>query len=252
MNTPDLINQYYDWLKQKTSWKEINGYTEITTPYLDRHNDYIQIYLCKDKSDWFLTDDGMTINDLEQSGCDLSSPRRKSLLETTINGFGTKLKDGALIISAKPDNFPLKKHNLIQAILAVSDMFYLARSAIESFFFEDVAFWLDHNDIRYTQHVKFSGKTGYDHLFDFVVPKSRKAPERILRSINNPAKDQANALILSWLDTKESRPSDSLAYAILNDKDHNIPNGVSEAFKNYNIEPVLWSRKEEYVQALAA
>ena len=27
---------------------------------------------------------------------------------------------------ATPDSFPLRKHNLVQAILAVNDMFYLA------------------------------------------------------------------------------------------------------------------------------
>ena len=43
--TDDLIRSYYDWLKAKTSWREVNGWVEITTPYLDRHNDYIQIYL---------------------------------------------------------------------------------------------------------------------------------------------------------------------------------------------------------------
>ena len=70
----------------------------------------------------------------------------------------------------------MRKHNLIQAILAVNDLFYLARSSVESFFFEDVANWMDETDIRYTQRVKFSGRTGYDHLFDFVVPKSRREP----------------------------------------------------------------------------
>ena len=43
--TDDLIRSYYDWLKAKTAWREINDWVEITTPYLDRHNDYIQIYL---------------------------------------------------------------------------------------------------------------------------------------------------------------------------------------------------------------
>lgn len=29
----------------------------ITTPYLDRHNDYIQIYCTKDANDYLLTDE---------------------------------------------------------------------------------------------------------------------------------------------------------------------------------------------------
>jgi len=34
-----------DWLKGKTTLREVNGsWVEITTPYLDRHNDALQIY----------------------------------------------------------------------------------------------------------------------------------------------------------------------------------------------------------------
>jgi hypothetical protein len=162
------------------------------------------------------------------------------------------LANGAITVKTKQDSFALRKHNLIQAILAVNDLFYLARASVESFFFEDVALWMDDSDIRYTQRVKFSGRTGYDHLFDFVVPKSKKEPERILRVVNNPAKDQANAAILSWVDTKEARPSNSVAYAVLNDKERIIPDGVVEALKNYDITPLPWSQRDEFRERLAA
>jgi len=252
MNTENLVNQYFNWLKAKTAWREINGWTEITTPYIDRHNDYIQIYLRQTGDEWELTDDGETLTDLVQSGCDLDTPRRKALLQTTLNGFGMHLADGAITVNTKQDSFALKKHNLIQAILAVNDLFYLTRASVESFFFEDVALWMDDADIRYTQRVKFSGRTGYDHLFDFVVPKSKKEPERILRVVNNPAKDQASAVILSWVDTKEARPSNSVAYAVLNDKEKSISDGVAEALKNYDITPLAWSQRAEFRERLAA
>jgi hypothetical protein len=239
-------------LKAKTAWREINGWTEITTPYIDRHNDYIQIYLRQTGDEWELTDDGETLTDLVQSGCDLDTPRRKALLQTTLNGFGMHLADGAITVNTKQDSFALKKHNLIQAILAVNDLFYLTRASVESFFFEDVALWMDDAEIRYTQRVKFSGRTGYDHLFDFVVPKSKKEPERILRVVNNPAKDQASAVILSWVDTKEARPSNSVAYAVLNDKEKSISDGVAEALKNYDITPLAWSQRAEFRERLAA
>lgn len=252
MKTEDLVDQYFSWLKSKTAWREINGWTEITTPYLDRHNDYIQIYLRQAGDEWELTDDGETLTDLVQSGCELDTPRRKALLYTTLNGFGMHLANGAITVKTKQESFALRKHNLIQAILAVNDLFYLARASVESFFFEDVALWMDDADIRYTQRVKFSGRTGYDHLFDFVVPKSKREPERILRVVNNPAKDQANAVILSWVDTKEARPSNSVAYAVLNDKERIISDGVVEALKNYDITPLPWSQRDEFRERLAA
>ncbi|WP_341790629.1 DUF1828 domain-containing protein [Rickettsia endosymbiont of Polydrusus tereticollis] len=64
-----LIEDYYKWLKDKTAWQQLKDWVEITTPYLDRHNDYIQIYLRQEGGHYILTDDSYTIEDLEQSGC---------------------------------------------------------------------------------------------------------------------------------------------------------------------------------------
>lgn len=43
----DLIDRYYTWLRDKTAWRTLDKWTEITAPYLDRNNDYLQIYLKK-------------------------------------------------------------------------------------------------------------------------------------------------------------------------------------------------------------
>jgi hypothetical protein len=122
MSTENLVDQYFSWLKSKTAWRDINGWTEITTPYLDRHNDYIQIYLRQNGDEWELTDDGETLTDLIQSGFELDTPRFKALLQTTLNRFGMHLANGAITVKTKKDSFALRKHNLIQAILAVNDL----------------------------------------------------------------------------------------------------------------------------------
>lgn len=35
-----LLDQYWAWLRDKTTLRQINDWVEITTPYLDRHNDH--------------------------------------------------------------------------------------------------------------------------------------------------------------------------------------------------------------------
>ncbi|MBY0534128.1 MAG: DUF1828 domain-containing protein [Rickettsiaceae bacterium] len=40
--------------------------------------------------------------------------------------------NGALQVKATPDNFALRKHFLLQAILAVNDMFYLCLDYLSS------------------------------------------------------------------------------------------------------------------------
>jgi len=39
-----LVNEYARWLREKTQVRQVDEWVEITTPYLDRHNDYLQIY----------------------------------------------------------------------------------------------------------------------------------------------------------------------------------------------------------------
>lgn len=120
-----LVDQYRSWLKEKTAIRQVGECVEITTPFLDRHNDYIQIYAKPEKDGFLLTDDGLTIQDLAMSGCALDSPKRQNLLRIALAGFGVQLENGQLVVHARSDNFPLRKHNLIQAILAVNDLFFL-------------------------------------------------------------------------------------------------------------------------------
>lgn len=249
-----LLNDYQSWLKDKAILREIDGdWVEITTPYLDRHNDMLQIYVQQRNGGYLLTDDSYTLHDLESSGCVLNTGKRQDLLRMTLNGFGVKLNKSALEINASAESFPLRKHNLIQAMLAVNDLFYLAKPMVESLFLEDVISWLDANEIRYTPKAKFTGISGYDHLFDFVIPKSpRKQPERMVQAINRPTRDSAEAFIYAWSDTREVRAPDSKAYAVLNDAEHSISSGVMDAFRNYAIRPVPWSQRAEIVAELAS
>lgn len=247
-----LMDGYRAWLKEKTALRQIKDWVEITTPYLDRHNDYLQIYAKKNNGGFVLTDDGYILEDLKLSGCELESKKRKELLQLTLNGFGVKLEDNNLLVHVSSENFALKKHNLVQAMLAVNDLFYLAVPMVKSLFQEDITSWLDLNDVRYTPKVKFTGKSGFDHLYDFVIPASRKQPERILKAINRPGRDTAEIVAFSWIDTKEVRPLNSRAYTFINDTEHTPSTSVLEALRNYDINPVLWSKREQVKEELAA
>lgn len=247
-----LMDSYHAWLKDKSRLRQVDDWVEITTPFLDRHNDYVQIYAQRCNGGFTLTDDGHTLTDLDQSGCRLESRKRQDLLRMTLNGFGVRLDGRALQVHAAPENFALRKHNLVQAILAVNDLFYLAVPMVARLFYEDVVVWLDVQDVRYTPKVKFTGKTGYDHLFDFVIPKSRRQPERIVQTINRPSRDTAQSVVLAWIDTKEIRSPESRAYALLNDAEQGVSPAVVDALQSYDVHPIPWSKREEVREELAA
>ena len=248
----DLMDRYWAWLRDQTSLRKIEDWVEITTPYLDRHNDFLQIYARSDQGGWLLTDDGYVIDDLEQSGCNISSPKRQVMLNTTLAGFGVQRDSNRLIVKASQADFSLRKHNLVQAMLSVGDLFYLNAPSVSSLFNEDVVEWLDGLDIRYTPNVKFTGKSGYDHKFDFVIPKSKRQPERVLRTVNRSRRDMAQVVAFSWIDTKDVRSPESRAYAIFNDTESNVRADVLGAVRSYGVHPMLWSERNNAREELAA
>ena len=250
-NCQELVNSYIEWLRQKITVENINGICEITTPFLDRHNDHMQIYVKKTETGIILTDDGYIINDLRLSGCEFNTEKRKQMLHSILNGFGINLDREELIIETKIDHFPQKKHDLLQAMLSINDLFVLSAPTIASLFREDVERFLRSHEIRFTPTVKFTGKSGLDHSFDFVIPASKEKPERIMRTINNPTRQNISLLIFSWTEIAEVREKNSTLYGVLNDLERKVNPDFINALKQYNINTIQWSHKEDYIKELA-
>ncbi len=265
------MKQYYSWLKDRTVCKNINKWVEIIAPYLDRNNDYIQMYLKKTNTGYLLTDDGETLAGLKMEGLKLDNnyPKRQELLQLTVRGYGVQEENGQLQITATDEeDFPVCKHSLVQAMLAVNDMFYMSSSYVTSLFFEDVRNWLEKSHIRYSERISFTGLSHYNRNFNFLIPKSSNQPERLIKTINHPAKHNADAIIMDWLDIKKTRPQKSKLYAFINDSKKNVSEPDNEsndvlnnqpavgkmlsALKQYDIHPVLWSKKQQIKKELAA
>lgn len=247
-----LVNDYWTWLHDTTQVRNIDSWYEITTPYLDRHNDCIQLYAKSNGDTITLTDNGYTVTDLEMSGCAIDTPKRTELLESILTGFGVRIEGKEIFTIATPEQFALRKHNLIQAILSVNDLFFVAGSNVRSLFVEDAQAWLDSYEIRYISNVKFGGKSGFDHVFEFDIPKSRNSPERLIKTINNPSRDTAQSLIMAWLDTQSTRMPSARAYALLNDRDSNVPEAIGHALRNYSIHPIRWRNRDSVLNELAS
>jgi len=248
-----LVDAYIEWLKSKITIADIEGYKEITTPFLDRHNDHIQIYIKQKGDKLILSDDAYIIGDLVSAGCDVSSPRRKAVLTTILNGFGVILTTrNALMIEATLNDFAQKKHSLLQAMISVNDMFMMSSSRVMSLFLEDVEKYLDIHDVRYTPSVQFVGKSGFSHRFDFVIPASKTEPERLLRAINNPTRDNATGVLFAWNDTRQVRKRESSMFVMLNDLERRISADIVRAFTQYDVEVIQWSKRQEYLKRLAS
>lgn len=246
-----LVEAYVGWLRKGLSLEKLEQACELTTPFLDRHNDHLQIYAVKRDGKIVLSDDGYILSDLRTSGLDLNTPKRKAVLETMLNGFGVRTDGKQLLVEASQRNLGQRLHALVQAMLAVNDMFVMAQPRVASFFWEDVKGFLDQHDIRYSPRVKISGRSGFDHAIDFLIPKSRTRPERFIQAINAPNKNTIGTYLFALGDTRDARGDGSEAYAFLNDREREVGGDVIEALEAYEVKAALWSRREEYVQALA-
>lgn len=246
-----LIEDYVSWLRKGLSSESLENACELTTPFLDRHNDHIQIYAIKKNGKIILSDDGYILSDLRTSGLELKTPKRKEVFEFMLKGFGIKVEKKQLIVEASSRNLGQRIHSLIQAMLAINDMFIMAQPRVATFFWEDVMKFLYDHDVRFSSRVKLTGQTGYDHAIDFLIPKSRMRPERIVQAINAPNKNTIANYLWVLTDTREARGEDSEAYAFLNDQDREVGGDVIEALENYKVKPTLWSSRADYVQVLA-
>lgn len=247
-----FVDEYISWLRERIKFADLGSAIEISTPFLDSHNDHIQLYIKQQNGRIIITDDGYTVSDLEMSGCDLSSKRRKDVFQMILNGFGVNFDGRELYVEASERNFPQKKHALIQAILSVNDMFMLVQSRVAGVFLEDVTLYFNECDIRYTPAIQLPGKSGFNHTYDFVIPASKKKPERLIKAINNPTKEKAESVLFSWSDTKNMRKNDTMMYVFLNDFDRSIHSGVFDAFVQYDVNPIFWTKREQYTNELVA
>ena len=247
-----LVDAYVEWLRRGLSAESVGNACELTTPFLDRHNDHLQIYAVRRNGSIMLSDDGYILSDLRASGLELTTPKRKIVLDTALRGFGVQLDGNRLQIEASPRNLGQRVHALIQAMLALNDMFVMAQPRVATFFWEDVRAFLDEHKVRYSPRVKLSGRTGYDHAIDFLIPRSPEAPERLVQAINAPNKNTIGSYLFVLADTREARGQEAEGYAFLNDRDREVGGDVIEALDAYKVTPALWSRREDYVQRLAA
>ena len=70
--------------------------------------------------------------------------------------------------------------------------------------------------------------------------------------MTNPNRDSAQSFAFAWLDTKETRPDNAAAYAIINDNGRQVPITVTEAPRAYAIQPIVWSQRSLTSEALVA
>ena len=240
MDIQKMIDSYANWIKERITFEKVNEYYEITTPYLDRFDDFLQIYVKQLKDGTiYMTDDGYIIGNLLSCGLSLRKNSNKfKILERIVINYGLQLKGEEITTKAELNNFPLKKHLMVQAMLSVDNMFELRKENVKNLFLEDVIEYFDKNDIFYTRDFSIVGKTGNIYSYDFHFQRSKNnSNERFCRTINKLNKTIRDSTIFNWIDTKEKRTDKSELIVILNDENQ-INKTDENALNEYEIQTI--------------
>lgn len=246
-----FIDKYIHWLKENiSSYQFNNGITEITVPFLNQRNDFMQIYVIdKGNGLYELSDDSATINDLEMYGVTLNTTARIAVFNKIINGYGVQRNENdELVINCSIDSFAQRKNMLIQAMHSVSNMFMLSRKSVRNVFIEDVQQYLDDNEIQYVPDIQIAGKSGLTHKFDFALPSTKSSKERLVSTINSLDMLAAKLHLLSIIEIKAVRKSDFMV--IFNDVDNKVSEDAKSSLQSYQTILVPWSQKERYMDSL--
>lgn len=164
---------------------------------------------------------------------------------------GLSINNDVIIKKTSVNTLAQDKHTFIQGILSINDMFILNRTNIRSLFIEEVKKYFDEIGVRYSTEIGLIGRSGLQHIFNFIIPKSNQFLERIIYTINNlNNKEKVDSTLMKFIDIRDIR-RDTIGVVIINDIDNNIKNEYIEAFNNYEIKPILFSKISEYQAFLA-
>lgn len=257
-----IINGYANWWKSSVNVVQEENVVRLICPMMDRHNDHMSLYIADDSGNsngLILSDLGNTLSDLLFSGCDVfSSEARNKKLDQTLLGYGIQRSGNELFVKTSRDNLFQMMNMLMQAMATIDDLFFTVRDNVRSMFLEDIANWFDKNNIRYTKNAKFSGISGFETRFDFVIPKTNNiAPERLIKGVGSPSENSVKNALFGWNDISKIR-GDSKSYLFLNAGEsgsNKISPSLVKACEAYNVQPVSWmdgSAEESVLEELAA
>jgi len=246
MDIQKMINDYTEWLKKEISTCAFGEYIELTTPYLDRFNDYLQIYVKQDTDGTIsMTDDGYIIGNLISSGMSFKKGTKiHKTLDKIAKNFNVLINGEEIVTTANSHNFPQKKHMMVQAMLAIDDLYIVSPENVKDLFFDEIRTYFDANDIFYSENFSVLGKTETIYTYDYHLQRTREKPERFCRGINRLNQPRRDMTLFNWIDTQDKRGNAGELIVIYNDNNA-VSDDVLRGFYNYGIKTLPFSQRQD-------
>lgn len=251
------IDEYCKFIKDGIKAEPLNnGWYVITTPFLGMFNDYIQVYCRNDKGIVTIFDGGDTIVNLELMGVNITrSKTKRHILEQILQNYNVKLTErNELLVQTDVKGFAQAKQNLLSAIIETSDLSMLAKHNVTSVFAEDVANYLQEQQIIYTPAFIAKGRSGLEFTFTFQVAGIKS--ELLINTFNIINKVNLATFLFNWKDIQEERQRKARksvsGLAIINDLNKEVKSQYLNALEAKGTDFILYSQRHrpENIQKL--
>ena len=245
-----IVNDYIKWIKDNTFIKKMdNTSTKIISPFLDSHNDYINIYASRTQNGQIkLSDGGILYYDLDSYGIRLTQ-KKKELFDQTLLSYGIKFDQTTkeIYIISEPNAVGKAKHKLIQCLLAINDFFNSTEKNITDLFYYEIYNALMEANIPFNPNITISGKSGYPHRFDFAVGLTRNKPERLVNLIPKPDRKQKAELCLFAFNDLVNAGKKFIGAVLYKGEP---TDDFLKAFENYELKAYSWEKEKDTVLEL--
>lgn len=141
-----IIDEYAKYIRSNMIATQQGDAVCISTPMLNRNNDCMNVYVVDGETGGYvLSDMGETISDLELSGFKMTSQRIEKM-QSVLAGYGVRISDGELCVSASSEALPFRMNMLLQAMASVDDMYMLSQGSVRNLFADDIGAWMLEHD----------------------------------------------------------------------------------------------------------
>lgn len=246
------VNEYYEWLKKRTFvQRDANtGWSVVSTPFVGLFNDTIDLFV-KLLPDGMviLSDDGNTLGNLDLLGVNFkSSSGRKEILERIKLNYGVSVaNDGEITKTVVKADFAQGKHDMLRAMLELSDMANLSTHRVASIFRDDVKTLFHDRQVNVTPGFIASGRSGIRFVFDYFIAKPEE--EIVLQTFNHLDRPNLATFLFGVDEVKPVREQISdkkfRPIAIINDVDNRVKVEFLDALHNREIDYMLWSQRKQ-------
>lgn len=247
--TEKLLDHYSKWLRSQYHVKKLGDTDEVTTPFLNTIVDNIRIYVKSLNGNQIeLSDDGITLQDLELSGINMSASTRRELLSKLKKEFHVHQRADTLLVQGSIQNFPRLKQNFLLAIIRIDDLANTKHPNVENLFSEEVYDFLDSHDFGGLREHPFNGNSGVTYSTSYVIPARKSKPFRLIDLQSNLSFNQMMCNAYKFEDIQKNAffSSKKLSYTIIfNDQEKHPSKNSLKIANQSDIKLIAWKDKQQ-------